>query len=157
MRVLPRGGGTAREAGGRDPCVEERGGERERMLVYDESGTTPEPVACICQLVRASREAATGLRLHVQQQRTSCGAGAPAAQRVLRRDEVQRREHAVRRPAERLALRRLSISTFVCLAHNEQQKKTANSKSVFGSARETGTERSRGEEGEAARTRQRWM
>jgi hypothetical protein len=105
------------------------------MLAYGESGTTPEPIARICQLVRAPCEAATGLRLHVQQPahgRVPLGALQARLRRtrVLRRDEVQRRERAVRWPAERLALRRLSVSAFVRLAHNERQK-NSNQKSEF--------------------------
>jgi len=94
--------------------------QQQRKMTYGEGGTTPEPVARIRQLVRAPRKAAAGLRLHVQQpahRRVPLGALQARLRRtrVVLRDEVQRRERAVRRSAERLALRRLSVSAFVRL------------------------------------------
>ena len=92
---------------------------------YGKSSTAPEPVTCICQLIRAPRETAPAdriqrLRLHVQQPaHRSVPLGA--LQTRLRRtcvvgwDEVQRREGAIRRPAERLAQWRLSVAAFVSL------------------------------------------
>ena len=92
---------------------------------YGKSRTAPEPVARICQLIRASREAAPAdgiqrLRLHVQQpahRRAPLGALQTRLRRtcVVGRDEVQRRESAIRRSAERLAQWRLPVSAFVRL------------------------------------------
>jgi hypothetical protein len=107
----------------------EEKGKKKEGGAYGKSSTTPEPVTRIRQLIRAPRKTAPAptpadrsqrLRLHVQQ---------PAHRRVpldalqarlrctcvVGWDEVQRREGAIRRSAERLALWRLSVSTFVRL------------------------------------------
>ena len=98
---------------------------QERDWAYGKSGTAPEPVTRVRQLVRAPREAAPAdrgqrLSLHVQQpahRRVPLGALQARLRRtgVVGRDEVQRRDGAIRRSAERLALWRLSVSAFVRL------------------------------------------